>query len=403
MEQDSSYGMEQHGSSPNTLTKFLWSFPWLVRYPAWRVKEIARRISRPESKTHVIVMVANHYEPGLGERAVRRVEDWWEQARELGNVVRDHDGTPFRHTNFYPAEQYDHQLLELLAGMQREGLGEVEVHMHHGVDQPDTAENTRRMLMSFRNVLVDEHRCLSRDKTGAARYAFVHGNWALANSAGGRFCGVDNEMEILAETGCYADFTLPSAPDESQVARINSIYQCGRPMHERKPHNEGPDLKVGDNPKLPILVEGPLVFDWRSRRKAGIPVPRVDDAAMAGNYPLSVDRFNRWRSANITVRGRPDWVFVKLYCHGFFAWDRDMMIGEPVKVFWSEVMELAERTGQFKLHFASAREVFNMIMAAVENQSGDPALYRDYSLVQVMDENLRSKVSQPRSESELVV
>ena len=28
---------------------------------------------------------------------------------------------------------------------------------------------------------------------------------------GGQACGVDNEMEILANTGCYADFTLPSA------------------------------------------------------------------------------------------------------------------------------------------------------------------------------------------------
>lgn len=396
--------MEQHSHNPNTLTKFLWSFPWLVRYPAWRVKEIARRISKPESQTHVIVMVANHYEPGLGEQAVSRVEGWWKQARELGNAVRDHDGTPFRHTNFYPAEQYDHQLLELLAGMQREGFGEVEVHMHHGVEQPDNEENTRRMLSGFRNVLVQEHRCLSRDKkTGTAHYAFVHGNWALANSAGGRFCGVDNEMEILAETGCYADFTLPSAPDESQMPRINAIYQCGRPLHERKPHREGPDLKVGDNPRLPVIVEGPLVFDWKSRKKAGIPVPRVDDGALAGNYPLSLQRFNHWRSANITVRGRPEWVFIKLYCHAFFEWDRDMMIGEPARVFWSEVMELAERTGQFKLHFASAREVFNMIMAAVDNQSGDPALYRDYSLVQVMDEAATSKLSAASSGSQLVL
>jgi len=394
--------MEQH-SNPDTLTKFLWSFPWLVRYPAWRVKEIARRISKPETQTHVIVMVANHYEPGLGEQAVRRIEGWWKQARELGNAVRDHDGTPFRHTNFYPAEQYDHQLLELLSGMQREGFGEVEVHMHHGIDEPDTPENTRRMLAGFRDVLVDEHRCLSRDKkTGAARYAFVHGNWALANSAGGRFCGVDNEMEILAETGCYADFTLPSAPDESQVPRINAIYQCGRPLHEPKPHRSGPDLKVGDNPALPVIVDGPLVFDW-SRRKAGLPVPRVDDGAMAANYPLSVERFNRWRGANIGVRGRPDWVFVKLYCHGFFPWDYDQMIGEPVRVFWSEVMELAERTGQFKLHFASAREVFNMIMAAVQNQSGDPGLYRDYSLIQVMDDNSAPKVNEARPESQLVL
>lgn len=389
--------------NPGTLKKLRWSLPWLVRYPGWRAKEFVRRVSKPDSVTHVIVVVANHYEPGLGEQAVRRIEDWWKQARWLGNTVRDHDGTPFRHTNFYPAEQYDRHLLELLAGMQREGFGEVEVHLHHGIDRPDTAENTRRMLVDFRNTLVEEHKCLSREiSTGAPRYAFVHGNWALANSAGGRFCGVDNEMEILSETGCYADLTLPSAPDESQAARINAVYQCGRPLNERKPHHVGPDVKVGDKLTLPVIMTGPLVFDWR-RKVHGIPLPRVDDGCMAANYPLTIERFNRWRGAGIGVKGRPDWVFIKLYCHGFFPWDYDMMIGEPVKRFWLEVMELAERTRQFKLHFASAREAFNMIVAAVENQPGDPGRYRNYRLVQVMDQDPPPTPEQKKSESELVL
>ena len=80
-----------------------------------------------------------------------------------------------------------------------------------------------------------------------------------------------------------------------------------------------------------------------------------------------------------------------------------MMIGEPVREFWSEVMELAERTRQFKLHFASAREAFNMIMAAVENQSGDPGRYRDYRLVQVMDQSSSRPAEQKGAESHLVL
>ena len=44
-------------------------------------------------------------------------------------------------------------------------------------------------------------------------YAFIHGNWSLCNSRpDGRYCGVNNELDVLRETGCYADFTLPSAP-----------------------------------------------------------------------------------------------------------------------------------------------------------------------------------------------
>jgi hypothetical protein len=372
-------------NEPSVLTKLQWSLPWLIRYPGWRAKEFTRRVLDRERFTHVIVIVANHYEPGLGKQAPGRVESWWQQARALGNVVRDHDDTPFRHTNFYPAEQYDHQLLELMAGMQAEGFGEVEVHLHHGVSEPDSAANTRRILEDFRDVLVEEHKCLSLEiSNGRRRYAFVHGNWALANSAGGRFCGVDQEMQILADTGCYADFTLPSAPDESQSPRINAIYQCGHPLNERKPHRSGPNLKVGDNPTLPMIFTGPLVFDWH-RRVRGIPIPRVDDGAMAANYPLSLARFDRWRGARISINDGPNWIFVKLYCHGFFSWDQDQMIGEPVQRFWSEVMDLAERTREFKLHFASAREAFNMVMAAIDGNKGEPGAYRNYRLVQVMD------------------
>jgi hypothetical protein len=272
----------------------------------------------------------------------------------------------------------------MLATLQREGYGEVEVHFHHGIERPDTEENTRHALETFRDTLAEEHKCLSRESLdGPPKYAFVHGNWALANSAGGKFCGVDSEMQILADTGCYADFTLPSAPDQSQVPRINAIYHCGHPLTEAQPHRSGPSLRVGEKPTRPIIFTGPLVFDW-TRRVRGFPIPRVDDGALAANYPLTLGRLKRWSSAGIGVLGRPEWTFVKLYSHGFFEEDQDAMIGESMKRFMGEVVELAERTGRFRVHFASAREAFNMAMAAVEGLAGDPNLYRDYKLRQIM-------------------
>jgi hypothetical protein len=376
---------------PNSiLDKLRWSLPWLIRYPSWRAREWAHRVTNSKTPTHLIFIVANHFEPPLGSDGLIQLQRWCKLARSTGNAVRDHDGTPFRHTNFFPAEQYERRRLEMIADLQAEGFGEVEVHFHHGVDQPDTAENTRRTLEDFRDVLAEEHKCLSReDPKSQPRYAFVHGNWALANSAGGRFCGVDSEMQILADTGCYADFTLPSAPDRSQVPRINTIYQCGHPLTEARPHRSGPGLKIGDTPTLPIIFTGPLVFDW-GRRKHGLPVPRVDDGALAQNYPLTLDRLHRWRNAYISVEGKSDWVFIKLYSHGFFEWDQDAMIGEQMKRFMSEVLELSERTGRFKIYFASAREAFNMVMAALEGQGGEPGRYRDYRLQQIMTESTRS-------------
>jgi hypothetical protein len=392
--------MNQHHDDATYLQKLRWSIPWLLRYPFWRANEFARRISEPIGQTHVIFLVANHWEPGTGAQAIPRVEKWMELARETGNALRDRDGMPFRHTNFYPAEQYDRPLLEMLSELQAEGFGEVEIHLHHGVDKPDTAENTRRILEEFRDILAEEHKCLSREApTSPVKYAFVHGNWALANSAGGRWCGVDSEMKILAETGCYADLTLPSVPHQSQVSRINAIYTCGYPLDQRKPHRSGPNVATGKEPALPIILEGPLVFDW-TRRIHSLPVPRVDDGALAQNYPLSLDRFNRWRSARITVAGRADWVFVKLYSHGFFDWDQDAMIGAQIRRFMNEVLELSEKTREFSVYFATAREAFNMVSAAVDGHSGSPGGYRDYKLRQIMH---MGSEAQSHKEAEMVL
>ena len=387
---------------PNAFDKLARSLPWLLRYPLWRAAESARRITEESGARRLIFVVANHFEPawngtreGLGlDAQLARLEDWHLEARLTAAAIRDGDGASFRHTNFYPAEQYDRRLLEGLAEMQAEGLGEVEVHLHHGVDRPDDPINLRHTLEEFRDRLAYEHNCLSRlNGAGPPMYAFVHGNWALANSAGGQYCGVDSEMQILSETGCYADFTLPATYTRAQVPRINAIYQCGNPLDERAPHRSGPNLRVGARAVGPILITGPTVFDWR-RRKRGIPVPRIDDGVVTASYPLDLGRLRHWQSAGVGVRGRPEWVFIKLHCHGFFRSDQEITIGEPMRRFLEDVLELSERSAGFKVLFATAREAFNIAMAAVEGRSGEPGLYRDYQLRQIMQESKNASAQQ---------
>lgn len=61
-------------------------------------------------------------------------------------------------------------------------------------------------------------------------------------------------------------------------------------------------------------------------------------------------------------------------------------MGDELRRFMHEIMERGDATGRFKVHFASAREVFNMIVAAVEGKSGDPGQYRDYRLQPIWKE-----------------
>lgn len=369
------------------ITKLRWNLPWLVRYPFVRARALLEATAFEHK--HIVITVADHFEPGWSSGGVldhrtqmKRLDAYREMAREIGNSVSDADGTKFRHTNFYPAEQYHPDILDVLAEMQEEGLGEVEVHLHHGVDRPDTAENLERQLVEFRDTIAERHRCLSRWHAGGApMYAFVHGNLALANSCGGKYCGVDDEMAILRDTGCYADFTLPSAPDRTQVAMINMIYEYGGDPKQAVPHAVGKRFSVnGTEPQLPLIFTGPLIFDLSRVR------PRIEDGSLTAALGSGIGRLKRWASANITVEGRSDVIFIKLYCHGFFDHDQQACIGEDAKRLFGEMVEGAARTGKQTIHFASAREAFNMAVAISEGFTGDPHLYRDHHLQTIMSE-----------------
>ena len=238
----------------------------------------------------------------------------------------------------------------------------------------------RRALVEFRDALA-AHGCLSRwQGEGPPRYAFVHGNWALANSANGHSCGVDEEMEILAETGCYADVTLPSAPNRAQVGKINSLYECAIPLSRRAPHRRGRDLRRGRAPEIfPLIIQGPLGLNF-SRQLRGWPAPCIENGALTTPYPPTLHRLNLWRQAAITVKGRSDWVFIKLHCHGMDPRDESALLGRPMAHFLRELTEEATTTGAYQVHFVTAREMVNIILAACDDREGNPFDYRDYRL-----------------------
>ena len=115
------------------------------------------------------------------------------------------------------------------------------------------ADHLRGQLQQFTRTLHDRHGLLTRDGSGRLRYGFIHGNWALANSLpDGRWCGVDDELSVLRETGCYADFTLPSAPSPAQTRTVNTIYYASTAGSGRKSLDTGARAAVGKKGRLTI-------------------------------------------------------------------------------------------------------------------------------------------------------
>ncbi len=359
---------------------------WL---PAYAGQQLVRRGFRKAGPQHLIVALADHFEPSIvpgvsGRHAdldeqERRLERWCRDYPKMADAHRDGDGFPFRHTYFYPAEQFHKTLIDRLAEHCHDGWGEVEIHLHHGVDAPDTSEATRRVLVEFRDELASRG-CLPRwNGQGSPRYAFVHGNWALGNSADGRYCGVDDEMAILAETGCYADLSLPVPLGLTQVGKINSLYECGLPLDQRAPHRRGRRLAVGRSARtFPLIVQGPLMVN-ALRRVGGRLRPGIEQGVLVTHDAPTPARLGLWQQAGISVAGRPEWAFIKLSCHGMDPRDEPVMLGAPIQRFLRTLLDAARDDGD-RVHFVTAREMVNIALAACDGRDGDPGAYREYRL-----------------------
>jgi hypothetical protein len=345
---------------------------WMPTY----IGEIAKRKYPSKSEDiHILLCVADHYEPRFGgvslEQALARVRLWATEYPRQFSRFRDSDGRMPRHSFFFPAEEYDPQLLDTLSGLCAQGFGEVEIHLHHDEDTP---ENLRLTLEQFRDTLANHHGLLGRKANGAVGYAFIHGNWALCNSRpDGRYCGVDQELAILQDTGCYVDMTFPSAPSPTQPAIINRIYYAkdrpGRGSHQHTcPAGEGL-----------MLIQGPLLLDWK-QRKHGL-FPGIENGCLQATQPPTLHRLKMWTKARVQVGSRPDWFFVKLHAHGAPEDAHEVLLGEPMLHFHQSLAAEAARNPRFHFHYVSAREMYNLAKAAEQGYQGSVVDALDYEIL----------------------
>ena len=352
-------------------------------FPGYAAQAIARR-RRPRASGPIDVMFCfvDHFEPGwhrpdfATER--RRVATWVERYPKSCAGIKDADGCSPKHTFFYPEEEYAPEHLDDLVGLCRGGYGEIEVHLHH---DRDTSEGLKLKLRRFINILTERHQALSIwPDSGRPAWGFIHGNWALDNSRpDGRWCGVNDEISILAEEGCYADFTFPSAPDSTQPRMVNRIYYALDDRERPRSHDSGRLVRVGDPGREGLLmINGPLGI--RLGRRGRWPIPRLENADLRQNNPPSRERVDAWLKAAVAVEGRPEWRFIKIHTHGTQDGDMETLLGEKISAMYLDLAERFNDGKRFRLHFVCAREAFNIVKAAQAGERGDPGRFRDFIL-----------------------
>ncbi len=336
----------------------------------WLGAYISRLVSRPERRAadvpvEIYFCIADHFEPKWNNPTIEveraRVDRWCREYPVIASRHGDFLGNMPRYTFFYPIEEYRSEHLEKLSHLCKQGFGDIEVHLHH---DNDTSENLSNTLTEFKKLMYQEHGMLRKNEKGEIVYGFIHGNFSLDNSRkDGRWCGVDDEISVLSQTGCYADFTMPSAPHETQTKKINSIYYA-REDGLPKSHDTGIDVMAGNKPPQGehlLCIQGPLTLNW-ANRKMGF-LPRIENGALSVDNPPSAERVDLWIEQRIHVKGRPNGLFIKVYTHGAKEENMGVLLGGGLEKMFTHLEGKYNDGVNYRLFYVTAWEMYKKIKA----------------------------------------
>jgi len=334
------------------------------------------RLRKKTQPKHVFVAICDHYEPywnyATHNQAYSRVKKWVDTLPSILEKYKDADGRSPVYCFFYPEEEYKPGLLNMLRLLQANGYGEVEIHLHH---DGDTDTTLREKLNNFKLTLRNRHGLLpSEVNSENICYGFVHGNWALDNSrTDGRWCGVNNEITVLKETGCYADFTMPSAPAQCQTRIKNSIYYAIDDPQKPMSHDTGPLVRYNAKRQNGLLmVQGPLSITMNRG------LFKIENSEITNSHYATSKRAEAWLNCGISLHEKPEWVFIKLHAHGAQEPTMQRLFDHGnLAALFSILTEKAEKDG-FSLHFVSARQMANVIHALEDGNSAWNPKLLDY-------------------------
>ena len=355
----------------------------------WVLSDIKRGLFRffkpkPKGPIHIMFAFVDHFEPGNAgaslEEQKTRVHDWIEQYPKLAGKHQDSDGICPQHTFFFPPHYDTNDHLKKIVSLCSKGFGEVEMHLHHDRIEPWPDDE-----LSLRKKILDCIEAYSRYGVfclpdGQKGYGFIHGDWALSNSLkGGRHCGVNDELTILEETGCYADFTFPIS-NEAQPKLPNTIFYGKSCSSYSKGYNESPSVaRMGTGAKKGLLfIQGILGVRWKSR--IHMLKPSLEQSNLSGSDLPTQKRVDYWVNKGIHVDGEPNWLFIKVHGHGASSEkaDRDVLLNEYCDEMFQYFESKYNDKRKYFLHYTSAREMYNIIKAAECGKRENPNHYRDF-------------------------
>lgn len=266
-------------------------------------------------------------------------------------------------------------------------MGEFEICISHGTEDDTNRDNCPGFITA-----IDYFTALSHSFGGnytfelspKTYFGFFHGMWALDNSRylNGKYewCGCNTEIDILLSKGCFGYFGFPGWGNMIPYY-TNSIFVT-KDTERPKSYGVYSNLR-----KLEVNAEFPSADELFCLEMSSNVAPSIDRYS-----PPTFGKMIGWVGSNIRIIGRDDWKFVMVHTSSSYELPTtagyDNLVGNVADAFYTEIETYYNDGVNYKLHYATAREAYNICMAAVEGKTGDPNDYRDYIIPEPVNKHL---------------
>ncbi len=315
-------------------------------------------------------------EPSIDSVGIRDI------LKALASLAAEHidsDGREFQLTFACPGRNPDSTTLHMLTEYCRRGLGEVEYLIPWDYSSEESMrEELEQGLRRFNS------RGWMNTVGSEVRFAVVRER----NSGEREEADLRRQASVLSDLGCYADMSFPGVRSSRPQSRVNTMFMVSSADNE--PYNESDELRAGRLGKGGLLViEGPFLIDWTDWRLTLRPY--VEDGHLSPEAPPDPGRVDSWIRANVHVIGQPNWIFVKLTIDGLSNATSARSLRHSLDRSLMYLEEVCNDDEMYRLHYVTAREMYNVAMAAQALKNGNAGLFRDY-LIEPYEATQRGQV-----------
>jgi hypothetical protein len=173
---------------------------------------------------------------------------------------------------------------------------------------------------------------------------------------------LNNEITLLRDLGCYADFTMPSGNSPTQSRIVNTIYWVTDDPLQPRSYDRGSPVRPGRRGSGDLLmIPGPIGLRWGGRLK-----PRLECGEIAYQDLPAPGRVRCWLDLAPRIGKN---IFIKLHAHG--AQERNLeplLLNGGLDRLFELLPEECRRRGH-ELHYVSTWEMRQAVDAAVEQKN----------------------------------